>query len=1466
VSKKHVKLFVAESTEPTDEVDGGDVYEYIDSQGRKNRYECNELLAQKIRNNEQSDSSEEEIENYLCTELVVSKKSKWYTRDIKQEPEKELIVIHKIKKPTIVLSAKNKLLNCLVDSGSDRCLIKYETIEALNSTDEIQKANVKVNGLNGTSQVTGEIELKIKVPGSSEKICCKALVLKNMNYPGNLILGRDLLESSNAVVDFGNSKISINGQDIEFSKNMRYESLVKDMKAENCLMANFVGAGKRKKEGERKLLNRNKNLKPEQKRSVRKTKGIVHLSCGITLKGGTLNTLYGHSKLMPGEYRVKKKCHKEGFVVAGSLCTVDEDGRIPLGVINMTSEDINLKDNTMLAEIEVMNDSEVYSVIVDDILQELRSSREINVYKKEEKAEVKKAAKDARKNIDKQTVSSTRSMDRNKSQPGGSKIPKADGFYLVAPKLSESLCVDNPQSNCEEILKVENKNDNDENIELKRDKSNENNEKIMSIKNKNDTDENFELKRNEDNENSSIKRDVDKIKLNFEELKLSTDASIGDEDTVNNLKKILNDFRDIVSIEGEGIGRTSLLTHKIRLKNPELIINTPSYRTPHKYQSLLDIELSRMKDQGIIEPSCSPFNSPVLAVKKKNGEIRPVIDYRNINKNVFIDSFALPRIDDILNSVGNAKVFSTIDLKSAFHHVSLEEDSKPITAFSAGNSKYQFRVLPFGLSSSPSVFQALMSRCLGEVLGKLAFCFIDDIIVFSNSVEEHFCHLRQVFSKLRSANLHMKLEKCQFLKTKVDYLGFVISSEGISYNKNSKIENANPPKDVKELQRFLGTCNYFRRFIEKFSDIAKPLYSLLKKNSEYIWSEDCEKAFQSLKAKLSKPPVLAHPNYSKPFFIFTDASADGIGACLMQTDDSSPSLMRPIIFFSKTLNKAQRRYSTTKKEALGLVTAVKQFQYIITGYPTIVLTDHRPLIYMFSKKLPADAAMARWCLTIQSFQLELKYFPGKQNVVADYLSRLPSQEIMRCETLIRNYGNDEVDEEESSEMDRTNSSSVDELDGDCDVFISTSERPLVKYLPKLEDVSWSLEELKKAQAEDSFTNTIMSYIKGSNEGHLPQSEINKYLIISGVLYKQRKIDNRQLEILNVVVPSKLMEKAINSIHYTMHNSNVHTLFKFSFRYFHPNEKKLIKEFCERCDVCKLLKGRFPKPVKLKSAPVPCRPFDAVSIDFVGPFQTTDNGNKYILSVIDLFSRFCILKALPSRATEGVIKTLREVFCQYGFPNTLLSDNALEFTSSAIHSFVKIYSLHKTEVLPFSAWSNGIVERQNAKIVKLLKLYANSINFNWDEYLDTTANTINNSLNETLGDTPAFTLFAYDTCPNVQRTELGAVYNYDSIESLCVLRERQAYRLAEEIKFNIMKEKAKQLHKINCHRKERSVACGDRVIIKNHNKKNKLELNFLGPGTVIESNNHKIKVKIGREIYDRVNINHVINLKGKAKSL
>ena len=429
-------------------------------------------------------------------------------------------------------------------------------------------------------------------------------------------------------------------------------------------------------------------------------------------------------------------------------------------------------------------------------------------------------------------------------------------------------------------------------------------------------------------------------------------------------------------------------------------------------------------------------------------------------------------------------------------------------------------------------------------------------------------------------------------------------------------------------------------------------------------------------------PLLAHPNFNKTFYLFCDASNSGVGAVLMQSENTTEKKLKPIAYFSKSLNATQRRYSITKKEFFAIHLALREFQYLCLGYEIVLMTDHKPITPFFGTKLPLDNAMARWSIEASSYNCQIRYFEGKRNVVADTLSRLDEDMVENCEVI--SDRKTEVDEVENllvttrskarndhKEVENDSDNSDSETDEEAEKV--NKEKPFLNYIPNYKDITWSLRELLEHQRKDPFCLEVLEVLEKKQVQKI--KDVAEFFVLDKILYKHRKVDTRASNLVNYVIPSDMMNKAINSIHYNTHAGIENSLFNFRLRYFHPNERTFIKNFIKNCQVCKILKTSLDTPIKLLNAPVPTKPFETVSFDFVGPFVTTDNHNRYILSITDLYSRFCDLHAVPNKHTNTVIDCLNETFNKYGFPKTLLSDNALEFTSKAVEVYSNLHNIY-----------------------------------------------------------------------------------------------------------------------------------------------------------------------------------------------
>jgi len=459
-------------------------------------------------------------------------------------------------------------------------------------------------------------------------------------------------------------------------------------------------------------------------------------------------------------------------------------------------------------------------------------------------------------------------------------------------------------------------------------------------------------------------------------------------------KELLKDNIEILAIKIDELGSTKLLPHHISLEENTIPIKQKAYRLSKVQADALKEELIKLLNNHLIEPSSSPWSSPVILVRKKNNKWRMCIDFRKLNNVTIKDAYSLPLIDDILFSIGKkVKVFSTIDLFSGFYQIPMFHEDIPKTSFTTMYGNYQFRVMPFGLCNAPGTFQREMNRIFFPLIGKCMFIYIDDLIIFSPTFEQHIEDLKKVFDILKDNGLKINLDKCDFFKESVELLGHTVSIEGISPI-NKKIEIIRewlPPTNITQLQSFLGAVGYYRKFIYNFATIAKPLFKLLKKNVKFSWEAVQQESFEELKRRLITAPILSMPDFDKQFIIRTDASKDGIGGVLIQKDENN--IEKPIHYMSRTLKPAEVNYGITDLEGAAAAFCVKKFKSYISGskFEILLFTDHKPLISIFKSKETLNARQSRWVIMFSMLKVKVIYEPGKRNVLADALSRLRSK-------------------------------------------------------------------------------------------------------------------------------------------------------------------------------------------------------------------------------------------------------------------------------------------------------------------------------------------------------------------------------------------------------------------------------------------------------------------------------------------
>lgn len=460
-----------------------------------------------------------------------------------------------------------------------------------------------------------------------------------------------------------------------------------------------------------------------------------------------------------------------------------------------------------------------------------------------------------------------------------------------------------------------------------------------------------------------------------------------DAETMRNLRKLLKKYENIFDWDNNTIGHTNLLKHKITIKEDTMPISHRPYRISPLEAEHLQKELDKYCKLGVIEPSNSPWAAPVILVKKKNGEYRMVIDYRKLNAVTKKDAYPLPRIDDLLDTLGKAKVFSALDMRAGFHQVPMEEDSKELTAFTTKYGTYHYNTLPMGLVNSPATFQRLIDLCFRPLMNQCLVAYIDDLNVYSLNKHEHLQHLEQVFQCVQIANLKLNPEKCFFFKDHLKFLGYIVTKEGLQTDpsKIQKIVEYPQPKTIKQVRGFLGIASYYRRFIKNFAAIARPLHDQTKTTKKVPWTNKTTESFESLKRALTTTPILSRPDFNKPFILITDASKLGLGAILTQLDDNGYE--HPVIYASRGLKSTESNYAPTKLECLAVIWAVKLFRPYVLGKKFTIITDHSALNGLLKTPNPTGI-IARWITILSEYEFEIKYRPGRVNESADFLSRL----------------------------------------------------------------------------------------------------------------------------------------------------------------------------------------------------------------------------------------------------------------------------------------------------------------------------------------------------------------------------------------------------------------------------------------------------------------------------------------------
>ena len=746
-------------------------------------------------------------------------------------------------------------------------------------------------------------------------------------------------------------------------------------------------------------------------------------------------------------------------------------------------------------------------------------------------------------------------------------------------------------------------------------------------------------------------------------------------------------------------GKTDVIEHTIDTGDAEPI-RQRGRRVPHALRPLVEEQIDRMIESGIVRPSNSSWASPIVLVRKKDGTYRFCVDYRSVNAVAVKDSFPLPRIDETFDALSGARYYSMLDLASGYWQVLMRKDAVAKSAFVTERGLFEFTVMPFGLTNAPATFQRLMERVLRRLTWEHCLVYLDDILIFSKSFEEHVTGLTKVLQKLREAGLKAKPAKCQFGRRSVNYLGHVVSADGLApEDEKIRAVTAFPvPKSVEQVRSFVGLAGYYRRFVPDSSTIAKPLFDILKKGCKFHWTDRCDGALKKLQRSLTEAPILTFPRFEEVFCVATDASNVGLGAVLFHRIDGAE---RVVSYASRTLSPAEQKYAVVEKEALGLVWAVTHFRVYLLGKPFVLITDHCPLKWLKTLKDP-NGRIARWIMTLSEYQWDIQHRSGKENANADALSRQP-----------------------------VGIANADAKKGDGTKRLEELLPPLSEEKLRIGAVGieprYTMKELRVMQGKDALLARVKRLLvagksplkgewKSTSAERLVRQNWSDLYLRDGVLC--RRVAVRQgaasTRCEQIVVPKVLVSTVLTAVHDQLGHLGIEkTTEKVRGQFWWPGYSTDVIEYIRKCEPCSQRKAPSGKQRAPMESVTIGRPMEMIALDFVGPLPTTIRGNRHLLVIGDYYTKW--IEAVPTRdqTAEMSAQALLEQIGRHGVPMVIHSDQGPAFEGKLIREMCRLLGTDKTRTTSDHPQCDGLVERTNRTLLDILSKYVEENQRDWD---------------------------------------------------------------------------------------------------------------------------------------------------------
>ena len=877
------------------------------------------------------------------------------------------------------------------------------------------------------------------------------------------------------------------------------------------------------------------------------------------------------------------------------------------------------------------------------------------------------------------------------------------------------------------------------------------------------------------------------------------------------LINLLVEFKDIFQHDLFTAGASTVEPIKVELTNPDMDpIKCRPYRASPKEVEVMRKLVDEMIKTGVAKPTMSRWAAPMLVVGKKDGSYRPVIDYRKVNEATVKKTWPIPRIDDIWNDFEGKTCFSKFDCNKGYWQMKLDESSQEILAFSTPFGNFAPLVLPMGTTNAVAEFQKAMQEVMKNNDWNFLTIYIDDIFVYSDNFQDHINHLRITFTALRDKKIYLKISKCEFMPEVMEVMGHGLSKEGICINGPAlkSIKEITNPSNLKELRSIMGLFSYYRKFIEHYTELSEPMNMLLRKDVPFRWTKDKIDALAAMKQAFCDAGILIHPDFKKKFILSTDASLVGIGAVVEQELNGE---LRPVRFSSKSLNDAQRNWDTTERECWSVVYHLKEFRHLLLGNLEKVVTDHNALKWLIHKS-DATGKLARWQASLVEYNpLTVEYRPGTENVVADSLSRPPCVNVVSA--LVNN---------------------------------------------NLATDAW-LDDLK---AEPFYESIIEELETGGSVG----DEFSNYVMNEGKLYRiWHNPTNKTATRLLLVVPKERREALLYSYHDNKlagHLGFVKCFEKLRNDYWWPGMFSDVKKWVLACDACqmsadlKVVNAGPTKPIVITKRN------ELVSVDLVGPLVETDDGNKYILVTVDHFTRWPTATPIKDKQAVTVALKLIEIFCTFGFPKEMLSDQGTEFVNNIQNTIQELLGVGRIFTTAGHPATNGKVERVNRVIKSLLRRFVSVYGKgnDWDKWLPTIMFAIRTAINNTTKTSPWALTFGEEARQPTVTNDISDKVSVRSEENVVAeLKEKlkEFNEWAVEVQDDMV-EKSRQRRDNDRSKliRKNNFKVGELVLVNKGERESGILPKWFGPYRIIEVHDNNTLTLKGKTKITKLNIERV----------